>query len=201
MSRWHERQQKDIYIKKRASMGYRSRASFKLEQLNQRYHLIKNGSVVVELGSAPGGWSQVLSRLNPRGVNIACDLLTMDPVARVDFIQGDFLEKSVQVKMAEILNGQQISLLLSDLAPNLTGNRVVDQARCYDLCDNVLGFGHLHLVEGGALLIKVFHGQGFDDFLKTIRVDFKQVHVLKPDASRSESREVYILGIGFVKRN
>jgi 23S rRNA (uridine2552-2'-O)-methyltransferase len=201
MSRWHEKQQKDIYVKKRSSMGYRSRASFKLEQLHQRYQLIKNGSVIVELGSAPGGWSQVLSRLNSRGVNIACDLLKMDPVSSVEFIQGDFSEQSMQSKMSDILSGRGISLLLSDMAPNLTGNKVVDQARAYGLCDSVLWFGQSHLCEGGSLLIKVFHGQGFDDFLKMMRDAFARVQVIKPDASRSESREVYILGMGFLKRN
>ena len=201
MSRWHEKHQKDIYVKRRSDMGYRSRASFKLEQLNQRYQLIKNGSVIVELGSAPGGWSQVLARLNAKGVTIACDLLPMDPVTSVDFIQGDFSEQAMQDQMSDILSGREISLLLSDMAPNLTGNKVVDQARAYGLCENVLYFGQSHLCEGGALLIKVFHGQGFDDFLKTMRVSFSRVQVIKPEASRSESREVYILGSGFLKRN
>ncbi|MDA9832096.1 RlmE family RNA methyltransferase [Gammaproteobacteria bacterium] len=201
MSQWHQKQQKDIYVKKRSSMGYRSRASFKLEQLHERHQLIKNGSVVVELGSAPGGWSQVLGRLNARGVNIACDLLPMAPVSSVTFIQGDFSEPAVQTQMSNILNGQKVSLLLSDMAPNLTGNRVVDQARSFGLSENALWFGQLHLSDGGALLIKVFHGQGFDGFLKMMRADFARVQVLKPEASRSESREVYLLGMGFVKRN
>jgi len=143
----------------------------------------------------------VLSRLNSRGVNIACDLLKMDPVSSVEFIQGDFSEQSMQSKMSDILSGRGISLLLSDMAPNLTGNKVVDQARAYGLCDSVLWFGQSHLCEGGSLLIKVFHGQGFDDFLKMMRDAFARVQVIKPDASRSESREVYILGMGFLKRN
>ena len=197
MSNWRVKQNKDVYVKKRDAMGLRSRASFKLEQVIAQHRMIRNGDVVVELGSAPGGWSQVLAKVNQQGVNIACDLLDMQPIPGVQFVQGNFLDNVIQEQIKSHLNGKVVDVVLSDMAPNLTGNKVVDQQRCEEIWMMALDFASMHLRKSGFFLIKVFHGNEFKTFLDEMKRRFSAVHVVKPDASRKSSSEVYLLGAKF----
>jgi len=197
MSSWRSKQSKDIYIKKRDAQGMRSRASFKLEQVIARHRMIKNGDVVVELGSAPGGWSQVLAKVNDRGINVACDLLEMQAVPGVFFVKGDFLDVAIQDQIKTHFSGKSVDVLLSDMAPNLTGNRVIDQRRCEEIWMMALDFASDYLKKNGFFLIKVFHGNEFKTFLDEMKRRFSAVHVVKPDASRKSSSEVYLLGEKF----
>lgn len=197
MSNWHQQQSKDPYLKMRDAKGYRSRASFKLEQVLNKNKFIKNGNRIIELGSSPGGWSQVLAKVNSKGINIACDLLLMPPVNGVNFIQGDFLDSEIQATIKAIIHPELVDVIISDMAPNLSGDVSVDQYRAIAMWEMVLEFAEQILNPGGNLLIKVFQGVGFDDFLKAMRSKFQSVKSLKPDASKKSSREVYLLGTNF----
>lgn len=187
----------DPYVQRAQKEGYRSRAAYKLLEIDERDHLLKPGMVVVDLGATPGGWSQVAAgKIGDRGKVIALDLLPLDPLPRVEFILGDFREDSVLAQLEEMLGGKQIDLVISDMAPNISGVNTSDQARSIYLAELALDFAVHHLKPGGAFLIKVFMGTGFEDYVKLMRNHFDKVANRKPKASRDRSNEVYMLGLG-----
>jgi 23S rRNA (uridine2552-2'-O)-methyltransferase len=197
-SRWLREHFDDVYVKKAQAEGLRSRAVFKLEELVERDQLLKPGMRVVDLGAAPGGWSQfVRQRLGDSGTVVALDILPMQGIAGVDFLQGDFREESVLRALEQRLDGQKLDLVLSDMAPNMSGVELADQIRAMDLAELALDFSRHWLKPGGAFLIKLFQGTGFDDYLRTLRAEFSRVSMRKPKASRARSREVYALATGF----
>jgi len=194
---WLREHVNDPYVQRAKAEGYRSRASFKLMEIDDRDHLIRSGEVVVDLGATPGGWSQVAAkRMKAKGRVIALDLLEMDPLHGVDFIQGDFREESVLKKLETMLAGEKVGLVLSDMAPNMSGILLSDQARVMHLAELGLEFSRNWLKPEGAFLVKVFQGYGFDDFVREMRQIFRTVSSRKPDASRDRSAEVYLLGKG-----
>jgi len=196
-TRWLQEHFSDPYVKRAQAEGWRSRAVFKLEELIERDHLLKPGMVVVDLGAAPGGWSQVVNeRLRGSGRIVALDILPMQGIGGVDFIQGDFREESVLQQLETQLSGAKVDLVLSDMAPNMSGVDVVDQARMMHLAELALEFARNWLKPGGAFLIKLFQGAGFDDYVRTLRADFERVSIRKPKASRARSSEVYALATG-----
>lgn len=192
--RWLERHFNDAYVKRAQKEGYRSRAAYKLLEIQARDRLLRPGQAVVDLGAAPGGWSQVAQRIvGPKGKVIALDILPMEPVPGVDFIQGDFREDAPLQALQAALNGRAVDLVLSDMAPNITGVNAVDQPRSIYLCELALQFAREALRPGGGFLVKVFQGEGFDPFLHDLRGTFGRVVTRKPKASRPRSREVYLL--------
>jgi 23S rRNA (uridine2552-2'-O)-methyltransferase len=196
--RWLDRHFKDEYVKLAQREGYRSRAAFKLLEIQERDRLIKTGMRVVDLGAAPGGWSQVAVRLvGERGRVVALDVLPMDAIVGVDVIQGDFRDEPVLECLRDTLGGEPVDLVLSDMAPNVTGMAAVDQPRAMYLCELALELCAEALKPGGALVVKVFQGEGFDAYLRTMRARFARVASRKPAASRSQSREVYLVGTGY----
>jgi len=196
--RWLQEHFSDEYVKKAQKQGYRARAAFKLLEIQEKDRLIKPGMVVVDLGSAPGGWSQVIIELiKNKGKIFACDILPMEPIDGVEFIQGDFREESIVNQLFEKIEGQKVDVVLSDIAPNIGGIKAVDQARSMYLAGIVLEFAKKVLVPGGSMLIKVFQGAGFDEYLKKLRQHFKKVVSRKPKASRDRSNEIYLLAKGF----
>ena len=194
---WLREHVNDTYVQRARAEGYRSRASFKLMEIDDRDHLIRADEVVVDLGATPGGWSQVAAkRMQGRGRVIALDLLEMDPLHGVDFIQGDFREDEVLAQLEKKLGGAKVGLVLSDMAPNMSGILLSDQARVMHLAELGLEFSRNWLKPDGAFLVKVFQGYGFEDFVREMRQVFKTVSSRKPDASRDRSAEVYLLGKG-----
>lgn len=187
----------DPYVKRATAEGMRSRAAYKLLQIHEKDKLIKPGMLVVDLGATPGGWSQVAARIvAPAGRVIAIDLLEMTGLAGVTFIQGDFAADAGLAALERELAGAKADLVLSDMAPNITGIAPADQARQIGLTEMGLDFAAKHLKPQGNFLVKVFQGEGFDGFVKAMRGVFVQVQTRKPDASRKGSREVYLLGRG-----
>lgn len=196
--RWMRRHVNDPYVKQSQKEGYRSRASYKLLEIVAPAGLIKPGMTIVDLGAAPGGWSQVAANLaGHNGRVIALDLLPMENIAGVEFIQGDFSERSVCELVLARLNGTPVDLVISDMAPNLSGIMAVDQPRSMYLAELALDFAGQVLKPGGVFIAKLFQGEGFDAFVRDSRTRFNSVTVKKPDASRSASREVYMLAKGF----
>ena len=195
---WMQRHVNDEYVKRSQMDGYRSRASYKLLEIQERDRLIQPGQVIVDLGAAPGSWSQVAVKLAGRkGRVLATDLLEMDPIQGVDFIQGDFREQAVVDELVRLLDGRRVDLVMSDIAPNISGMSAVDQPRSMYLCELALDFARQQLKTGGGLVVKVFHGEGFDDFIRDARTSFNRVVTRKPKASRPKSREVYMVATGF----
>ena len=193
---WMNEHVNDPYVQRAQKEGYRSRAAYKLLEIDQRDHLLKRGMVVVDLGATPGGWSQVAaSKVGPTGKVIALDLLPLHPIAGVEFILVDFQQDSVLALLEERLGGKQVALVISDMSPNITGVGITDQARGMHLAELALEFCVGHLQPGGSFLIKVFQGVGFEDYLKLMRGQFKRVVTRKPDASRDRSSELYLLGL------
>lgn len=196
--RWLDEHVNDPYVKKAQVDGYRSRASYKLIELISKDKLIKPGMLVLDLGSAPGGWSQVVAPMvEPRGRVIASDILPMDTIADVDFIQGDFTEQDVFDQIMEKLDGASAELVMSDMAPNISGIDAADQAASMYLVELALDMARQVLKPGGNFVAKVFHGEGYDDYIRDVRTSFDKVLVRKPDASRPRSREVYLVAKGF----
>ncbi|WP_432697471.1 23S rRNA (uridine(2552)-2'-O)-methyltransferase RlmE [Marinobacterium sp. YM272] len=197
--RWLKEHFDDQYVKRSKEAGLRSRASFKLQEINAKDKLFKSGCTVVDLGAAPGGWSQVAAELvGERGRVVASDILPMDPLAGVEFIQGDFTEEEVLEKILQALGGDRADLVISDMAPNMSGNASIDQPAAMYLVELALDLARQVLKPGGNFLVKVFQGEGFDAYLADMRSSFTSVVTRKPDASRARSREVYLLGKGFV---
>jgi 23S rRNA (uridine2552-2'-O)-methyltransferase len=194
-SAWLARHVSDPYVRKAGEEGYRARSAFKLLELVERQHLALPGQTVVDLGAAPGSWSQVLAqRVGKAGKVVALDLLELAPIAGVTFISGDFREEAVLRRLEETLEGRKIDLVVSDMAPNISGVRATDQARSIHLCELALDFAKSHLNPRGAFLVKAFQGAGFAEFLTAMRETFVTVASKKPAASRGESREMYLLG-------
>lgn len=195
--RWLQEHNSDHYVKRAQQDGYRSRASYKLLELHKKDRLFKPGMTVVDLGAAPGGWSQVaVALVGDKGRVIASDILPMDSIAGVDFVEGDFTEDAVLSEILELLEGQQADLVISDMAPNMSGMRAVDQPKAMYLIELALELACRILKPDGVFVAKVFHGEGFDDFLRDTKRRFQQVVTRKPDASRSRSREVYLVARG-----
>ncbi len=196
--RWLDRHFKDEFVLKSHKDGFRSRAVYKLQEIQERDRLIKPGQVIVDLGAAPGGWSQYAgSIVGPKGRMVALDILPMDPLEHVAFIQGDFREDSVLAQLQELLDGSGVDLVISDMAPNVTGMAAVDQPRAMYLCELALDFAGQVLKPGGGFVVKVFQGEGFDQFMRNLRSSFNKVVTRKPKASRPKSREVYLVATGF----
>ncbi len=196
-SRWLREHFNDPYVKRAQNEGWRSRAVFKLEELLGRDCRIEPGMVVVDLGAAPGGWSQMARRLlNDRGRVIALDILPMQGIAGVEFIQGDFREDAVIEQLHQSLDGAAVDLVLSDMAPNMSGVSVSDQARAMHLAELARDFAADHLKPGGVFIVKLFQGRGFDGFIKDLRKAYLRVSMRKPKASRARSAEVYALATG-----
>jgi len=195
---WLQEHVNDPYVKQAQRDGYRSRSSYKLLQLNERDRLIRPGMLIVDLGSAPGGWSQVATRLaGEQGRVVATDILPMDPLKNVDFIQGDFTDETVLHQVLEALGGQQPQLVICDIAPNISGIDSADQASSMYLVELALDFVRRALAPQGDFVAKVFQGAGSDAFIKDVRGSFDKVFVRKPAASRPRSREVYLVAKGF----
>ena len=192
--RWIERQSNDPYVKQARADGYRARAAYKLKELDQRDRLFKKGMRVVDLGAAPGSWSQVaIEQIGEhRGTVVALDISPMEPLPGVDFIQGDFREDEVLTEL-ESRVGNKVDLVLSDMAPNMSGIGPSDQARSMYLAELALDFAAHWLEPNGTLVIKLFQGEGFDAFITQVKAQFNNVKIRKPEASRSESREVYLV--------
>jgi 23S rRNA (uridine2552-2'-O)-methyltransferase len=194
---WLKEHFDDPYVKKAQKQGLRSRATFKLDEIDKKDKLMRPGMAVVDLGSAPGGWSDyALRKVGDKGTVVALDILDMTPLTGVHFIQGDFREDSALDELNAVLNGQQIDLVLSDMAPNITGVDSIDQPSSMYLVELALDFALTNLSKQGCFLVKVFQGEGFDAYLKAMRAGFNKVVTRKPDASRARSREVYLLGRG-----
>jgi len=194
---WMKEHFDDHYVKMAQKAGYRSRATFKLEEIDKKDKLIRPGMVVVDLGSAPGGWSDyALRKMGDKGTVVALDILPMTPLTGVHFIEGDFREDHVLDELNEVVNGQQIDLVLSDMAPNITGVSSIDQPASMYLVELALDFAVNNLSKQGCFLVKVFQGEGFEQYMKAMRDGFQKVTTRKPDASRPRSREVYLLGRG-----
>ena len=195
---WMREHVNDPYVQRAQKDGYRSRAAYKLLEIDERDHLLKPGMVVVDLGAAPGGWSQVAAAKGARV--IALDLLPLHPLHGVEFILGDFREASVLAQLEERLGGKKIGLVISDMSPNISGIGMADQARAIYLAELALDFSVKHLKPGGAFLIKLFQGAGFEGYVKLMRSHFTSVVTRKPNASRDRSSELYILGLKRLER-
>ena len=195
---WLKEHFDDQYVKQAQKDGYRSRASYKLLEIQEKDRLLRPGMTVLDLGAAPGGWSQVVSRLiGEKGRIIASDILPMDSIADVTFIQGDFTEDAVFEAILASIDGQPVDLVISDMAPNMSGTPAIDQPRAMYLCELALDMAARTLRPGGDFLIKVFHGEGFDEYFRQIRDQFDKLVTRKPGASRDRSRETYLLARGF----
>lgn len=193
---WMQEHLNDPYVKMAQKDGYRARAAYKLIEIDDKDKLIKPGMTVVDLGSTPGSWSQVVvQRLKGQGRIIALDILDMHPIAHVEFIQGDFREESVLKQLEQSLNNQQVDLVIADMAPNISGVKDVDQAGAAYLTELALEFSRDWLKPGGNFLVKVFIGSGFEEIMQAMRQQFEKVVTRKPKASRDRSSEVYLLGL------
>ncbi|NDB83103.1 MAG: RlmE family RNA methyltransferase [Alphaproteobacteria bacterium] len=194
---WLRRQLNDEYILKAKSDGYRSRAAYKLLEIDAKFSLIKSSSFIIDLGAAPGGWSQVLSnKIGEKGKIVAIDLLEMPEIPSVDFIQGDFCDLDVQMQLRDIL-ARKADVILSDMAPNTTGHKETDHLKIMDLCERVLDFADIALNIGGSIVIKIFQGGAQGDLLQRIKKSYKLVKHFKPISSRKDSSELYLIGIGY----
>ncbi|MCU7936290.1 MAG: 23S rRNA (uridine(2552)-2'-O)-methyltransferase RlmE [Candidatus Thiodiazotropha sp. (ex Dulcina madagascariensis)] len=195
---WLDRHVNDDYVKRAQKAGYRSRAAFKLLEIQEKDKIIQPGMRVVDLGAAPGGWSQIARNLvGEKGQVVALDILPMDPIAGVDFIQGDFREPQPLQTLQDRLGGEPADLVISDMSPNVTGMASVDQPRAIYLCELALDFAQQVLKPGGGFVAKVFQGEGFDAYLRTLRSAFGRVVCRKPNASRAKSREIYLVAGNF----
>ena len=194
---WMKEHVNDFFVKQAKKEGYRSRAAYKLLEIDERDRILKPGLIVVDLGAAPGSWSQVVSpKIGYTGKVIALDILEMSPLPNVIFIQSDFREEQAMLELKNHLNGQAANLVISDMAPNMSGIAVSDQAKSMYLAELALTFSMEQLNYGGNFLVKVFQGKDFDPFLREMRINFQSVLIRKPKASRDRSNELYLLGLG-----
>lgn len=197
-NRWLQEHFDDIYVKKAQAEGYRSRAVYKLKEVDEKERLLKPGMTVVDLGAAPGGWTQYVSeKLAGHGTIIALDVLAMPPLPGVTCIVGDFREDTVLQQLVQLVPVGGVDLVLSDMAPNMSGTTAVDIPRAMYLVELAFDFSQKMLKPGGSMLMKIFHGAGFDDMVKQARLQFERVVIRKPQASRARSRETYLLAKGF----
>lgn len=196
--RWLQEHFDDEYVKKAQAEGYRSRAVYKLKEIDDKEHLIRPGMIVVDLGAAPGGWTQYAAeKMHGRGVLVALDLLPMDPIPNVQMIVGDFREDEVLEQLMMLIPRQGVDLVISDMAPNMSGTPEVDIPRAMYLAELVFDFAQQVLKPGGAVLMKLFHGSGFEELVKLARAQFTRIVIRKPNASRKRSRETYLLATGY----
>ena len=194
---WIKQHVKDPYVVQSQRDGYRSRASYKLLEIIEKNRLIKPRMTVVDLGSAPGGWSQVAAKkVGHQGSVVAVDILPMNPIAGVDFIQGDFTEEEILAELLKTIGNKPVDLVISDMAPNLTGMKAVDQPAVVYLAELAVDLAQKVLTKDGIFIAKLFQGEGFDEFVRNTRKVFNVVSLKKPDASRSKSREVYLVAKG-----
>jgi 23S rRNA (uridine2552-2'-O)-methyltransferase len=191
---WRDRQERDPYVQRARREGWRSRAVFKLEEIDRKERLLKPGMICVDLGAAPAGWSQyVTQKLDGRARIVAVDLLPMDALPGVEFVEGDFLEDEVFERLLAAIGEEGADLVMSDMAPNITGTKAVDQPRSMYLAELALDMARRVLKPRGSFVCKLFQGEGFDEFVRDARNSFERVRVIKPEASRSASREVYLV--------
>lgn len=197
-SNWLKEHFDDPYVKQAQKDGYRSRASYKLLEISKKDRLLRPGMTVVDLGAAPGGWTQVAMQLvGEEGTVVASDILAMDSIADVTFVQGDFTEQAVYDQIVAALGGEKADLVISDMAPNISGIKMVDQQRAINLNELALDFAKKHLKQNGFFLVKTFVGADFEEYVKDLRLYFKKVFKIKPDSSRSRSSEIFLLGHEF----
>lgn len=197
-ARWLNDHENDEFVQRARREGYRSRAVYKLLEIQEKYQILKPGSVVVDLGAAPGGWMQVArTAVGDNGFVVGLDLLAIEPLPECTFIQGDFTEDAVLEQLLDVLAGRAVDLVISDMAPNLSGMKDIDQPRSMYLVELAVHFASEVLRPGGIFLAKCFEGEGIDEIRTTIRNEFKQLNNVKPKASRGKSREIYLLGRGF----
>lgn len=196
--RWMQEHVNDFYVKEANKKGLRSRAVFKLEEINNKDKLIRSGMTVVDLGAAPGSWSQwAVETVGLKGKVIACDILPMDSIAGVDFLQGDFRDEMVLNALLNRIGDHKVDVVLSDMAPNMSGNAAMDQPKSMHLVELALDMCRSVLVRDGSFVVKVFMGAEFEGFMTEVRKLFKTVKTRKPDSSRARSREVYLVATGF----
>jgi 23S rRNA (uridine2552-2'-O)-methyltransferase len=196
--RWRQRQERDIYVEQAVRDGWRARAVFKLEQIQAKERLLRSGTLCVDLGSAPGSWSQLAAKLvGPTGRVVAIDLLPMEPIPGVEFLAGDFTAPETLQALRNLVGPKPVDLVMSDMAPNISGNRAMDQPRSMALLDEALLFAKEVLRPGGDFLVKAFQGEGIDTFTRDLKESFETVKTIKPKASRPESREIYLLARSF----
>ena len=199
-NQWMQEHFDDEYVKKAQAMGYRSRSTFKLVEIQEKDKIIRPGMNVIDLGAAPGGWSDYARKIvGKKNKVVALDLLAIDPIDGVDFIQGDFRENDVLDELLKVLDGASVDLVMSDMAPNISGNKAMDQPRSVYLGELALDTAQTVLVKGGTFLTKMFQGAGFDEYKKEVAKYFSSVVIRKPKSSRPRSKEVYILAKGFKK--
>jgi 23S rRNA (uridine2552-2'-O)-methyltransferase len=195
--RWLAERKNDYYYRKAKQMEYRSRASFKLIQVDDKFKVLKNGSVVADLGAAPGGWLQVVAeRVGPKGKVVGVDLQRIDPIEGVETVQGDMRKEETVLDMLELLGGKA-DVVLSDMSPNISGSYSMDHARSVDLCEHALEFAQKVLKPGGSMVLKIFEGDMMPEFMKRVKASFKEVKLYGPEASRSSSSEIYIVAKDF----
>ena len=188
----------DEYVRRAQQEGYRSRAIYKLIEIQQKDHILKPGMTVIDLGAAPGGWSEyAVRKLGAKGRMIALDILPMEPIDGVEIIQGDFREDEVLASLLDLMGGAAADLVISDMAPNISGMEAVDIPRSYYLADLALDLARQVLKPGGGLLVKLFQGEGFDEYQQALKQSFGRVVMRKPKASRARSREIYALATGY----
>lgn len=196
--RWLKEHFDDPYVKLAQQKGYRSRAAFKLLEIQEKDKILSRGMTVVDLGAAPGSWSEIASEIvGEKGEIFALDILPMNPLPGISFIQGDFTEPEVFEKLLQLINNHQVDLVISDIAPNISGMNEVDQPRAMYMAELAADFAEKTLKQGGVFLVKVFQGEGFDKFLKDLRSRYLKVQIRKPKSSRPRSKEVYLLAKGF----
>lgn len=196
--RWVQEHDSDHFVAEAKKLGYRSRASFKIIEIQEKYKLIKPNIFVVDLGAAPGGWSEhIVKYIGQNGKLIALDLLDMPPIAGVDFIQGDFSSDDTFEQLNSLVEGKKIDSIVSDMAPNMSGNKTSDQAKSIHLLELALDFAKDNLVSNGSFVVKLFQGQGSDEYIKQVKECFNKVTQFKPKSSRPRSREIYVVAQGF----
>ena len=192
---WRQKQSLDTYFLQSKAKGFRSRSAFKLEEIDKKINLFKSNISVLDLGSTPGGWSQYITKKNHKRLNlIANDINFMENINGVPFIQGDFTKKNIQNLILAKNNDNKFNIILSDISPNKTGNKITDQYIFYDLVTSILEFSKIALINDGKIIIKVFHGLGFEDFTRDCREIFETVKFFKPNACRKDSKETYMIG-------
>ena len=195
---WIKGHVKDPFVIQAQKDGYRSRAAYKLIEIDKKYKIIKSGITAVDLGAAPGGWSQVLTKkIGLKGKVIGIDLLEVAPIKGIDFIQGDFMQEEILNEMVDKLENKPVDLVISDMAPNISGIKMVDQQKAIYLNELAFDFASKHLKQNGCFLVKSFVGKDFEEFVKNLRSCFKKVYKIKPDSSRSRSAEIFLLGYEF----
>jgi 23S rRNA (uridine2552-2'-O)-methyltransferase len=196
--RWLQRQQNDHYVQRAKKEGYASRAAYKLLEINAKYKILTQGKWVVDLGAAPGGWTQVAQKIVAPAKVVAVDLLAMEVPSGAIYIQGDFTSEETLQALTNAIGDHRIDVILSDMAPNLSGHASIDQPRAMYLLEAALEFVNSVLAPGGVFLFKAFQGSGIDEYYKLLRQSFKQVRTIKPNASRAASREIYVLASDFI---